>query len=203
MKDWLNKEGGLTYRYRYGIYKHLVEGLSNEFIIPTQQEVLDNHEIATRFFEDTIRDGHEGIVTRSPDSYYKYGRRTRSEQDLFRHTKNSRIDAVVLEILPKKERRDGVPVPKLSDGRAHRSFKKDDYVPVGVAGSLTVRDERGRVFGVGFGQGWNDNRKRELWGNRHTYLGKVVELECKEAGEKDLPRHPKLIRFRDDKDGTE
>jgi len=200
LKVFTTGGNGLRYFYRYNTYKRMMESLSHEFIQPVYQEMLVDVGQAQILFDRSISAGHEGIVTRDPNAYYKYGRLTARENDCFRHTRFERCDAILLEVVEAKKRRDGVEPPKLLDGRAHRSFKKDDYSLAGTAGSLRVRDEQGREYGVGFGVGWTDARKREVWEQRHKLQGCCVEVEYKPDGMKDLPRQPKLVRFREDKD---
>ena len=40
----------------------------------------------------------------------------------------------------------------------------------------------------------------EIWKNRESYLGRWIEYRGMLVGAKDLPRHPTMTRFRNDKD---
>lgn len=199
-KAWDAKNGWLKFATRYAIYRRLIESLCDEYVLPVYQEELLNVTDAILKYQRAIADGHEGLVTRDANAYYKFGRCTKREADLFRHTELRRVDAICLEVLEASERKAGVVPPKLLDGRVHRSFKQDDSVSAGTAGSLRVRDRAGREYGVGFGQSWTAKRKLDLWRERDKAIGKIVEIEHKVAGEKDVPRQAKLVRFRDDKD---
>lgn len=198
--NWVYKSGDLPFEFRYQRYLRYLEGLSHEYIQPVYQEVICDADVAQVYYDEAISHGHEGIVSRDPRAYYKYGRCTRAEDNLFRHTPMERCEARILEVLEKLERKDGVEVGRLLDGRAHRSFKKADHQLAGTAGSVRVRDEYGREYKVGFGKGWDNDRKNRLWKNRLSCVGRLVEVEYKPVELSELPRQPKLVRFRDDKD---
>lgn len=197
--DFDLKTGSVPFEHRYLMYKHMLKVLDHEYTIPIQQNSLSDEQAAQTFFQRALSSGHEGIVTRDPGGYYKHGRCTFKEGNLFRHRKYERADAVVLDIHEQSRRKTGVEVPKLADGTAYRSFKKDDYEPAGMAGSMEVRDEGGRIFKAGLGEYWTFEARRRLWRERGSCKGKTVEIEYNPTGEKNNPRQPKVVRFRDDK----
>lgn len=68
-------------------------------------------------------------------------------------------------------------------------------------GRFTLRDERGRQFNCGFGPGFTMQDKADLWSQRETLIGRWVTFSSDAAGTSgyDLPRFPKLVRFREPK----
>jgi len=42
-------------------------------------------------------------------------------------------------------------------------------------------------------------RKKEVWKNKESYIGRYIEYKGLMVGAKDLPRHPVYLRMRDDK----
>ena len=45
----------------------------------------------------------------------------------------------------------------------------------------------------------SDEEKEDIWSKRSTYIGKTIEYKGMLIGAKDVPRHPVMIRFREDK----
>ena len=42
--------------------------------------------------------------------------------------------------------------------------------------------------------------RREIWTNKETYIGKIMEVKGMLIGSKDVLRHPTFVRFREDRD---
>ena len=45
-----------------------------------------------------------------------------------------------------------------------------------------------------------DEEKEEVWKNRESYIGRMIEFRGMLVGAKDLVRHPVFVRFREDRD---
>jgi hypothetical protein len=194
--DWKRGTGGLRFEVRYRILENLPE-IPYVSVIP--QTLVRSAAEAQALFEDALQMGYEGTVTRDPNAYYKHGRCTARERNLFRHTENVRLDAIIIGVSQGKKLKEGVDTGVLLSGLKARTHEGDNYEPDEIAGALLVRDEQGREFKVGFGHGWTLEMRRELWANRDNILRRVVEIKAKRFGEKENPRQPKLVRFRDDK----
>lgn len=46
----------------------------------------------------------------------------------------------------------------------------------------------------------NDSLRSEIWNNQSKYIGKLVKYKSQKVGEKDAPRFPVFLGFRDLKD---
>ncbi len=46
---------------------------------------------------------------------------------------------------------------------------------------------------------WHNDRK-EVWENKEKYIGKILKYKSQKSGEKDKPRFPTFIGFRNEKD---
>jgi DNA ligase 1 len=143
---------------------------------------------------DTYLDqGYEGLMFRAPDGKYKFGRSTVNEGILLKVKKFLDDEAELIGITEKMTNHN----PKVKDklGRSQRSSHKANKTPAGTAGSLTVRWQ-GHEFKIGFGPGFNDVVKKELWDNRNTHINKMVTFSYQELSAKGIPRFGKLIGFR-------
>lgn len=161
-------------------------------IVQSEDELL-NYEV------QAIKDGHEGIMTRSLDGGYKCGRSTFKSQDLIKIKRFVDSEALIIGLEEKLHNANEATTDEL--GRTKRSSAKSGLIPAGTLGALLVRDVHdGREFGIGTGKGLNDELKQLIWDNQDAYLGKIVKYQYQEAGTKDNPRIPSFQGFRDPRD---
>jgi hypothetical protein len=180
-------------------YQRLMGFTAGEYVTAVDQILLESYNEAQGFYDNVIANGHEGIVTRSLVGKYKFGRLTANDNIMFRHVELERCDAKVLDVVEADRLKAGVENPVLASGLKDRQYKQDNYEPSNTAGSLKVEDQYGRIYYAGFGEGWDNKLKQLVWDNKAVLIGKTVEIEYKVAGIKDVPRQPKVVRFRDDK----
>lgn len=82
-------------------------------------------------------------------------------------------------------------------GRSVTSKKKGDRILIEKASAFIVEYEGQEVKPV---LAMTDTEKEEVWANRESYIGKMIEYKGMMVGAKDVPRHPVVLRFRKDKD---
>ena len=166
---------------------------------------VDQYEVNTReelenFFEQSLKDGYEGLILKNPNGEYKYGRTTLKENLMYKlkpfETFDGKIKGVVqsTEVDPNAEK-------KINElGRSVTSKKKDDRITIQKASAFYV-DYEGKELKVVLAM--TDEEKEEVWKNRDSYIGKWVEYKAMKIGMKEdgLPRHPVMIRYREDKNG--
>ena len=155
-----------------------------------RQHLVHDSKTAEQLYQRALDEGYEGVVSRSPTAYYKYGRRRSSERDLARHREKARGDFTVVSIRQGKRRKEGVEVPVLLDGTRHRSFQQDDYELDDIAGSVRVSDARGKEFSCGFGPSWTHAKRRYLLQSASKFIGKIAEVEFNPAGLRTYPDNP-------------
>lgn len=161
---------------------------------------VSNVLILNTLYESSIREGYEGLILRDPSGMYRHGRATVKQGIIFKMKAFDTLDAVVVGYEQQVEV-NGTAVRATNEmGRTARTHKAGDHHPVNCMGSLQVRDEKGRAFSIGWGKGWDYAKRTELWNQRDSLVGRWVEVRHMVAGEKDLPRMPQLVRFRDDKE---
>ena len=69
----------------------------------------------------------------------------------------------------------------------------------GSLGAVAVSVEKdGKLVEVGFASGRTDAERDDIWKNRETYLGRVVDISAQEVTKDGRLRHPRWLRFRDD-----
>jgi len=198
-RDWKRGTGGMPFYIRYDTYTSAVQSITNTYIKAIEQVDLKNEAAAIKMYNKAIEDGYEGLVTRSPRGYYKHGRCTAKDQDLFRHRKIGRCEGKILAINQGKKLKDGVSRNILLNGLLDRPHKNEDYIPDNIAGSIEVLTESGITCAVGFGKGWTIEDRRKFWGIKEILIGKIIEIEYNANENKTALRQPKFVRLRNDK----
>lgn len=139
--------------------------------------------------------GGEGLIGRSPNGAYKYGRSTPKEQFSM---KFKFFEQEEFEVVGFTERMHNTNEQKRDElGYAERSSAKEGLVPTNTLGSLVLK-YNDTTFSCG--TGFDDNLRKEIWDNKETYLGKLASIRYMSVGSKDLPRVPSFIGFRHTED---
>ena len=135
--------------------------------------------------------GGEGLIGRSPNGVYKYGRSTPKEQLSIKFKFFQQED---FEVVGFNERMHNTNEQKRDElGYAERSSAKDGLVPTNTLGSLVLK-YNDTTFSCG--TGFDDKLRKEIWDNKEAYLGKLASIRYMSVGSKDLPRVPSFIGFR-------
>ncbi len=139
--------------------------------------------------------GGEGLIGRSPNGVYKYGRSTPKEQLSIKFKFFQQED---FEVVGFNERMHNTNEQKRDElGYAERSSAKDGLVPTNTLGSLVLK-YNDTTFSCG--TGFDDKLRKEIWDNKELYLGKLASIRYMSVGSKDLPRVPSFIGFRHTED---
>jgi DNA ligase-1 len=165
-----------------------------------KQRMVSKASEVQALYEGALSSGYEGLILRDPNALYKHGRATVKEGIIFKMKPFDTLDAVVIGYEQQRQLKDGIERATNELGRTARTFKQEDYTVTDNLGALQVRDEKGREFSIGWGRGWTMAKRKELWDRRTTLVGQWVEVRFMVVGEKDLPRMPQLIRFREAKE---
>lgn len=151
-----------------------------------------------RQYEDAmIAAGHEGVMIRSIDGPYKYGRATEREATLLKLKRFDDGEAVILSVEELQHNRNAAFTGEL--GQTKRRTLKAGKVAGDMLGKLHVRDTRsGVTFRIG--TGFSLKQKRGWWRCRDTLIGRVVKYRWQTHGTKDKPRIASFVGFRDARD---
>jgi DNA ligase 1 len=139
--------------------------------------------------------GWEGVCLRALDAPYKAGRSTFNEHALLKLKRFEDFEATVVGV--EERLHNGNLAVRNRLGQLERSSAKGGKTPMGTLGALICK--RGDVtFNVG--TGFTDEARAMLWAGRETLLGRVVKVKSQPYGEKDRPRLPVFLGFRDGRD---
>jgi DNA ligase 1 len=157
-----------------------------------KHEWLYHPEAVVAYEEEALLAGYEGIILRSPNAPYKFGRSTLKQQGLIKVKRFVDDEATVIGFEPLE--RNTNPIVRDAFGLAKRSSHKAGKIPDNLLGKLLVRHRKYGEFAVGSGF---DVATRELvWNNKETYLGKIVTFKYQPHGTMDAPRAPIFKGFR-------
>ena len=177
---------------RYKLYKHNAMVANLKFL---KQEIVNNQEELDEMFKVALEEGNEGLIIRSPDKPYKFGRSTKNEQGLLKMKPFETFDGKVKQVI---ERMENTSESKKNElGRSFKHRCKEDMIPTGIAAAFVVEYEGKDLKIVLTG---DEDFRRKIWEERESHIGEWVEYKAMLIGIKDLPRHPNFIRFRESKD---
>lgn len=167
-----------------------------EYVDPTRIETWEG---LVAYEDMVLSKGYEGVITRSPDMPYKFGRSTKKQQGMlklkrFTDSEAEVIGFVELMVNQNADVRDNL-------GHAKRSKAQAGLVAGDTLGTLQCRDcFTGVDFEIGMFKGLNDGDKKEIWDHRESYLGAFVKYSHFSHGAIDKPRHSKFLGWRDGSD---
>lgn len=165
-------------------------------MILVPERVCNNEAEVTKALEDFMAEGYEGLIARSPDTYYKYGRSTAKELALLKWKVwiDEEAEVVGFEELQHNENE----AFTSETGHTKRSSHQAGKVGGQTLGALVVKSHYPGTFNVG--SGFDAALRKLIWDNKDQYLGKLVKFKHFPHGQVDLPRHPIFLGFRDKDD---
>lgn len=161
------------------------------------------------YMNEVIKLGHEGIILRNPNSYYKNGRGSPIQGECIKRKDGRWLDTEA-KVTGVKELRSNENEATLDAlGKTERSGHKENLIPQGVLGAVEVAGvfpeddllERrlwGEFYETSIGTGFDDQMRMELWND--PPIGKIVKFKFFTGGVKDKPRFPVFLGFRDPDD---
>lgn len=136
--------------------------------------------------------GYEGVMTRSVDGRYKYGRSTANEQILLKLKRFQDDEAVVVGAIEEMHNGNAATVDEL--GRTKRSSHKGNLQGKGVLGAFRVRRADGLEFDIG--TGFTAEQRKLYWVGMDMLIGRTVVYKHQPSGAVDKPRFPVFKGFR-------
>lgn len=201
--DWIPTPefGNYSYEDRYNYLvkyvNNLPEAVSHDIkVIP--YTVINTKEGAIEFYEKCLDEGYEGAIFRNPKAKHKDGRCTVKEGAYLRMKPQSTKEAVVLSVYEAMENQNEAKVNEL--GRTERSSHKENLVPKGMLGGMIGKClVTGLEINIGPGKMTHEQRKH-CWLHQEEIIGKIITYKSMDKGVKDLPRFPRFIDFRSERD---
>lgn len=208
--DYLYDKASDPYVERMRMLAELFEddylSTSNTFepILPIQ---INCAEELAAYEQKMIDAGYEGVMVRTPNSPYKFGRATVKEGYLLKLKRFEDAEAVITGSYERMHN-NNIAV-KDNFGRSKRSHNKENLIPTGELGGFNVvlvQDslQSGNSVPQGFDIGYNHKvggiSASDLWRDRHSLVGKYIKFKHQPCGAKDAPRLPIFLGFRDEFD---
>ena len=170
--------------------------------------LISNMDELLAYEELKLGEGFEGIMLRDLEGTYKHGRSTLKEGGLAAIKRFVDAEAVVFGVFEQNENTNEKTVNEL--GRGTRSSAKAGMVGKDTLGGFNVvanpaDEDTIAIFGttpfnVGTGLGLTDALRQELWEKRESLVGKIVKFKYQAKGNKNKPRLPIWLGFRDPSD---
>jgi DNA ligase-1 len=187
---------------RYDRVKELVLRWPHPRIKLVPQKLVHNAEELLEFEEFLLDKGFEGVILRKPDSPYKHGRSTLTENYMLKIKRFVDDEAVVVGFEELMHNDNAATINEL--GHTKRSSHKANKRGGGTLGKFVCewKDLTGRVWKlkVGTGIGLTQGLRQEIWDNQRRYKGAVIKFKYLPISMKDVPRHPVWLGFRDRRD---
>ncbi len=165
-----------------------------EYLLPIQI----NNEVEILAYEAScLTNKYEGVMIRAPNSPYKFGRSTVKEGYLLKLKRFYDSEAIVIG-LQEKTHNENEAIKNIF-GRTERSSHQENQIPANTLGAFIVKElKTGIEFKIGTGM--NDELRKQVWLNQKDYIGKIIKYKAQKVGEKNAPRFPSFIGFRNLKD---
>lgn len=162
-----------------------------------QQTAVKNAGEVMDTYETFLENGFEGAILKSPSSKYKFGRVTVKSGDGYKFKPYLTFDATIIGIEEATVAREGSEKKIDAFGHSKTSAKLEDRIPCGMAASFIVMFEG---FEAKPTLPMTHEMKKYIWEHQSEFIGRPIEFGGMRVGSKDRVRHPKFLRYRDDRD---
>lgn len=161
--------------------------------------VVNNAQDVEKYFEEVLKKGYEGLILRNAESPYKFGRCTIRENIAFKLKPWKTEDSKIIGVVQATRVNEDAEKTVNELGRSRTSKRQEDRHTIEKANAFVV-DFNGKELSVPIAM--TDEKKEYIWNHQNEYIGKWVEFKYMEIGMKKdgLPRIPKMVRMRLDKD---
>lgn len=186
------------YERQRDLYNSVANDEDNFPRVKVLEQTVINNEVELLAFEaGCLALGFEGIMIRSMNGWYKWGRSSPTEGIIFKVKRFTDSEAEVIGMVELNSNQNEQTKDEL--GRSKRSHEKAGLVPMGTMGALIVRDCKTKVeFEIG--SGFTADQRQWWWDNMDVvaHMPHIVTYKHFEIGVKDKPRFPVFLRIRND-----
>lgn len=193
--DDFTAEGGFEDRYHEAAERIADQTAGGLRVVTLKHVVVHNEEELLAYEQVQLDAGYEGVMLRSLDGPYKYGRSTEKEGYLM---KLKRWTDDEMEITGFEEEMENTNEAKKDElGRTKRSSAKAGMVGKGRLGAFLGFDLKTQVE-VRVGGGFTAKQREEFWRDRRKLKGEIVTYKhFDKTGVKDKRRFTIFRAFRD------
>ena len=192
---------GVPYKDRLAeLAKRFADGLMPANAKLVEQTVVNSQAQLDEIYAQVTAAGHEGLIVRSPDGDYKFGRATAKSQDLLKLKPEEDSEFGILSCYEAMENQNEAFVNEL--GRTERSSHQENKVGKGMLGGFLAKDVYSGVqFDCAPGKLTHDERIA-LWkqwlADPHSVMRKLGKYRHFPVGALPggKPRHPRWIGWR-------
>jgi len=196
--DWVTSSPDEPYVNRIAKLKDCVKTINNDKLKFVDTFDIGNERELQLAEAAVVELGYEGLMIRSPNGKYKFGRSSFKEGILLKIKRFEDSEAIITGFEEKRSNQNEAEINVF--GYTERCSKKEGIVLVNTLGAIYVTDTKNAEWKFKLGTGFNDEMRKEIWTNREKYLGKVVKYKYQPSGGKDLPRFPVFLGFRHEND---
>jgi len=197
----MSEDGFPNFRYNvfdiimdksYGDRYLSLKAINNPCVEIVDTSYCDNLEQLKRMEITAIQNGYEGIMLRSANGIYKFGRSTLKEGILLKYKRFKDDEAIIIGFEEKYHNSNEVLKDNL--GYTKRSTYKINKIPMNTLGALKVQWNN-KKFNIG--TGFTDILRKDIWEHRNDYLGALTTFTYQELLPTGIPRFPvfKTIRM--------
>jgi DNA ligase 1 len=176
--------------------------LTHKDVVHVEHVIVRNLEDLDTFEANALAEGNEGVMIRSLNGPYKQGRSSEREAYLLKLKRFEDCEAVVTGTYELMHNDNEAFTNEL--GRTARSTAKAGKVGLDSLGGFTVRGlgepYDGVEFDVANGTGMTQAIRKQWWGERESFVGRIMKVKYFPTGGKDRPRHPLWLGWRDERD---
>jgi len=161
-------------------------------IVPLVHTEIKTIEELLQYESEVLDQGFEGVMMRSANGPYKFGRSTLKEGSLVKMKKFDDDEAVIIGFNELQKNTN----EKTKDefGYAKRSSHSSGKIEQDTLGSIDV-NWNGIHFSIG--SGFTAEQRKEFWNDRDNLVGKIVKFKYFAIGIKEAPRFPTFLGIRD------
>jgi DNA ligase-1 len=193
--DCVTSDSNEPFQSRYHKLEQYVQSEKLQRVEVVPHVLVKSQQDLSAYEEKAVARGFEGVMVRSLDGPYKFGRSSVREGYLLKIKRFKDSEAVILDMSPMLHNENEAEEDAF--GRTKRSSHQENKVELDTLGKFHVKDiHTGQVFDVGTGRGLTQEVRKQIWENRAKYIGKIIKYKYQECGTKDLPRFPVWLGFR-------
>lgn len=149
--------------------------------------------------ERRLSEGHEGIILRQKNSFYKQGRGTPKKGQLIKRKKFEDMEGEIIAVHELRHNANPATINAL--GYTEHSGHQENLIPMDTLGAIEVRlGPEWNADSVRIGTGLSDHTRKALWEDRENLIGRIAKFKYFAVGTKDAPRFPVFLGLRDKDD---
>lgn len=188
-----------TYEERYGELLEIADDLP-PWVEIAPNALLSDMDMLNQYETKRLLEGHEGVILRSCDKFYKQGRGTPKEGQLIKLKRFEDMEGKIIAVHELNHNDNPATIGLL--GQTERSGHKENLIPMGTLGAIEVElsDKKWPSRSVRIGTGFNDAQRIYFWNTRGNLIGRIAKFKYFPVGCKDAPRFPVFLGFRDAED---